>query len=521
MTLKLYIPIIKFAIRKVYFGKANLVDGSAYRTVICEGRFRTFRKGGGYTIRMLQAKLAQTQQVKGGSMKQMRSTGTITIFIAGLFLSFTLSAGAAGLPRFVDAGPAPGSPLSSVAEGSESFVASLPDEFVPGEVLIKLKDSVSADDANVAALLHEFGGELKRTHKNLQVHLFKLKKIKSKDKTLDAIEKIKKHSLVEYAEPNGIIRAVPILESAEISSAATFTLNDPMLGSQYALKAIYAPDAWNLSSGDPAGYVAVVDTGVNWNHPDLSGKVDVPSDQSGNCVTPGSLPMDDNGHGTHVSGIAAATGNNATGIAGVAFDQRVLAVKVLDASGSGTWDTVACGINIAAAVPEVKVINLSVGGSGASNTLYNAVYNAWVTNGKTVVAANGNQGYVVPSPYSYPACYSLNGIAIAVGATTSTNIRAPYSSANRCITISAPGDRIISTYSIDSSTEDAYASLSGTSMATPAVSGTVGLMQHYLPRSNNDVRTHLRATAQDRGPAGWDILYGYGLTNAYRAALSY
>lgn len=444
----------------------------------------------------------------------------ISFFLAGLFLSLTLSAGAAS-PQFVDSGPVPGSPLSSVAEGSEPFEATLPDEFVIGEVLVKFKDTVSNDDANVAALLEEFGGEVKRTHKHLKVHLFSLKKVKSKEKTLAAIEKIKKHNLVEYAEPNGIIRAVPLVESEGISSSATFTLNDPLLGSQYALNAIYAPDAWDLSTGDPAVYIAVVDTGVNWNHPDLAGKVDIPSDQSGNCISPGTMPMDDNGHGTHVAGIAAATGNNATGIAGVAFDQRVLAVKVLNASGSGTWDSVACGINIAAAVPEVKVINLSVGGSGGSSTLYNAVYNAWVTYGKTVVAANGNDGYRFPSPYSYPACYSLNGIAIAVGATNASNNRALYSSANKCITISAPGDNIVSTYSTNYSTNDAYSYLSGTSMATPAVSGTVGLMQHYLPRSNNDIRSHLSATALDRGITGWDIMYGYGIINAYRATQSY
>jgi thermitase len=453
-------------------------------------------------------------------MKQHKSA-KIVIFVLGLFLSLSLSAGAAGLPQFIDAGPAPASPLSSPAQGAEPFVASPPDEFVPGEVLVKFKDDLSPDNANAAGLMKEFGGELKRTHKHLKMHLFSLKNAKSKEKTLDAIEKMKKNSLVEFAEPNGIIRTLPTAGTEAIASAATSTLNDPLLGSQYALNAIYASTAWSLTSGDPAGYVAVVDTGVNWSHPDLAGKVDVPSDQSGNCISPGTLPMDDNGHGTHVAGIAAATGNNGLGIAGVAYDQRILAVKVLDASGSGTWDSVACGIDIAAAVPEVKVISLSVGGSGGSTTLYNAVYNAWVTYGKTVVIANGNEGATLPSPYSYPACYSLNGVAIAVGATTIGNFRAMYSSANKCITVSAPGDRIMSTYSTNYSTDNAYSPLSGTSMATPAVSGTVGLMQHYMPRSNNDVLNHLTSTATDRGPAGWEILYGYGIINAYRGVLSY
>lgn len=130
------------------------------------------------------------------------------------------------------------------------------------------------------------------------------------------------------------------------------------------------------------------------------------------------------------------------------------------------------------------------------------MYNAWVNYGKTVVAANGNNGYIVPSPYSYPACYSLNGIAIAVGATDSANNRAPYSSANNCITVSAPGSSILSTYSTNYSTANNYAYLSGTSMAAPHVAGTVGLMQHYWPRTPAQIRYYLSATAQDRGAPG-------------------
>lgn len=464
-------------------------------------------------------------------LKRLRTKGTmwaVLTFALLLTVLFTQAAIAGdkskdSYPLLLDAGPAPEAPLSSVAEDAEPFTASEPDDFVVGEMLIKFKEHVAPNNANIAALMQDVDGHLKLSHKKIGVHLFKMKTAKTKEKTLKAIGKFKKHPLVEFAEPNGIIQAIPVATETETSSdvGTSYVPNDPYRAYQYGLSRIYAYNAWDLTKGDPNSYVAVVDTGVNWMHPDLSGKVYVPADRLGNCIAPGTWPMDDHGHGTHVAGIAAAKGNNGIGIAGVAFNERILAVKVLNSAGSGTWSSVACGINMAAAIPSVKAINLSLGGPYGSSTLYSAVYNAWVTYGKTVVAANGNNGSVVPSPYSYPGCYSRNGIAIAVGATDYYNNRAPYSSANACINVAAPGDRILSTYSKNYSTANSYAYLSGTSMAAPHVSGTVGLMQHYWPRSNNAIRYYLSATAADLGPAGWDIYYGYGLINALRAVRGY
>jgi subtilisin family serine protease len=278
------------------------------------------------------------------------------------------------------------------------------------------------------------------------------------------------------------------------------------------------PAAWDLSLFNTYWPLdtAILDTGINWSHPDIQGEVLIPSDRYGNCISPWNYPMDDNGHGTHVAGIAGAMINNSIGIAGIS-PLSLVAVKVLGQNGEGTWDSAACGVGIAAAIPAVKVINMSLSGPGGSSTLYNAIYSAWVYYGKTVVAANGNLGGTVPSPDRYPACYSRNGIVIAVGATDYYNNRASYSSANDCITVSAPGDSILSTYSTNYSTADSYAYLSGTSMAAPHVSGVVSSMQRYHVRSNNNVRNLLTQTAQNLGSPSWDIYTGWGLINAYGA----
>ncbi|MFQ5409969.1 MAG: S8 family serine peptidase, partial [Anaerolineales bacterium] len=218
--------------------------------------------------------------------------------------------------------------------------------------------------------------------------------------------------------------------------------------------------------------------------------------------------QDDNGHGTHVAGIAAAASNNGIGIAGVSWGARVMPVKVLSASGSGSYQDVASGI-IWAADNGANVINLSLGGSSPSGVLENAV-NYATNRGVLVVASAGNSGNSTPN---YPAAYAN---AFAVAATDSSNNRASFSTFGGFVDIAAPGVSIYSTYF-----DDTYASLSGTSMSAPHVSGAAALLYSYSQYLDTaaEIRTALESTALDLGSAGWDQYYGHGLIQLHAALL--
>ena len=133
--------------------------------------------------------------------------------------------------------------------------------------------------------------------------------------------------------------------------------NDPSFASQYALTAIHAPQGWDISTGSSSVTIAILDSGVDLNHLDLAGKIL----QGYDFVNNDNVPFDDYGHGTHVAGIAAALGNNGLGIAGVSWGARILPVKILDASGNGSYSNVATGI-IWATDQGAQIINMSLGG---------------------------------------------------------------------------------------------------------------------------------------------------------------
>jgi thermitase len=212
-------------------------------------------------------------------------------------------------------------------------------------------------------------------------------------------------------------------------------------------------------------------------------------------------PYDGNGHGTHAAGIAAAITNNTRGIAGMAPDAKIYAVRVLDDSGSGTLQNVANGI-IHAADNGADVISLSLGSPNDSITLKEAVDYAW-NKGVVVVAAAGNDGSSQPA---YPAYYSN---AIAVAATDSDESKASFSNYGSWVDVAAPGVNIYSTY-----TDSSYASLSGTSMATPHVAGLAGLLDAQ-GRSASEIRATIENTADPISGTG--TYWSKGRINAYRA----
>jgi len=216
-------------------------------------------------------------------------------------------------------------------------------------------------------------------------------------------------------------------------------------------------------------------------------------------------PADDQGHGTHVAGIAAAAINNGQGIAGIAGQSLILPVKVLNENNQGTWADVAEGI-IYAVDQGARVINLSLGSTADSSTVHDAVLYAWSHN-VVIVAAAGNDG--TTTPY-YPAAYAE---VIGVSATTPDDVRAGFSSYGTHISVAAPGATIYST-----TPGNSYSFKSGTSMAAPHVSGLAALLlAQDGSRTNAEVRQIIEQSADDLGAPGWDEEYGYGRVNAYKA----
>lgn len=290
--------------------------------------------------------------------------------------------------------------------------------------------------------------------------------------------------------------------------------------------------AWDLTLGDPRLVVAVVDTGVDLDHPELRSRL-VPGknfvtqvETEGDDGTTQLIdlkdngPMDDNGHGTHVAGIIAAGESNGQGIAGIAPRVRIMPIKTLAYNESGFSSDVANGV-IWAVDHGARIINMSLGAYGGSKALEKAVAYAQ-SKGAVVVAAMGNdrddpdKGYG-ESP-SYPA--ALPGV-IAVGATDGADRSAYFSNAGRWISVSAPGDSIYSTTPtkpVKGHVGQDYDYMSGTSMATPVVSGVIALMLSLTPNlSPAQIKSRLEQTSDDVGVPGFDTATGRGRVNPFKA----
>lgn len=299
---------------------------------------------------------------------------------------------------------------------------------------------------------------------------------------------------VRYVEPNYRVYIADTIPS------------DPHWNLQYGLINIRAPQGWDLSTGSQSVTIAILDSGVDLGHLDLAGKLVPGYDFVNNDAS----PQDDNGHGTHVAGIAAAASNNAVGIAGVSWGARIMPVKVLNVAGNGTFANVAAGI-IWATDHGAQVINLSLGGNNPSQILLDAIDYA-ASRGVVLVAATGNAGsnFVL-----YPARYPQ---VIAVGATNSSNAHAGFSNYGPEVDLAAPGESIYSTL------VGGYGYSSGTSMSAPFVSGLAAILRG-IPGNGSPglIAFQMESTALDIGPPGIDEFHGHGLIQidaAMRAALS-
>lgn len=262
------------------------------------------------------------------------------------------------------------------------------------------------------------------------------------------------------------------------------------------------------NSADPIK-VGIIDTGISLSHPDLAANIK----GAYNAINTRRSANDDNGHGSHVAGIVAAL-NNAIGVVGAAREADLYAIKVLSSSGSGYLSDIIEGIDWAI-IRDLDVINMSLGTTADVQSFHDAVIRAYSA-GIIIVAAAGNNGGAVNYPGAYPE-------VIGVGATNSSNTIASWSSRGPEVDLAAPGVSIYSTYK-----GSGYATLSGTSMASPHVAGAAALLLNRAIRAEEDadgngtwdpeeIKARLQATATDLGAAGADPLYGAGLVNAFAA----
>ncbi len=331
-----------------------------------------------------------------------------------------------------------------------------------GELIIKYKEGKTAANS-----------DLHRRHGSQRVREFKAYglehiRIAAGQSVQQAITVFEADPDVAYAEPNYIVHA-------------SIVPSDPSFGSLWGMTKISAPAAWDNSTGSQSVVIGIIDTGVDYNHPDLKaniwqGNTTYPANGY-NAITGSYDPKDDNGHGSHVAGTIGAVGNNGVGVAGVNWNVSIVACKFLDATGSGsTTDAIEClnyFRNVKASGVNLVATNNSWGGGGFSQALYDAI-NA--QRDILFIAAAGNSATNNDTVASYPSNYDLPNV-VAVAATGTTDALASFSQyGRRTVDVAAPGVSIYSTYM-----NSGYATLSGTSMATPHVTGLTGLIKARYP----------------------------------------
>ncbi|QCJ46392.1 S8 family serine peptidase [Haloprofundus sp. MHR1] len=342
------------------------------------------------------------------------------------------------------------------------------------EILVGVSKTADSPKAEVEKAVP---GNARVVHENKQLGYVAVKFPSEASETAreNFVEAVTKREKVKYAEKNETLEAL-------------YTPSDERYSDQYAPQQVNADVAWDTTLGSSDVTIAVIDQGVMYDHPDLADQFG--SSEGYDFVDDDSDPYPDDleneYHGTHVAGIAAATTDNGEGISGIS-NSTLLSGRALSEEGSGSTADIADAVQWAAD-QGADVINLSLGGGGYTDTMKNAVSYAYDA-GSLVVAAAGND---YGSSVSYPAAYSE---CLAVSALDENESLASYSNVGPEIELAAPGSNVLSTWT--TSTE--YDSISGTSMATPVVSGVAGLTLAAYSLTNEELRTHLKNTAVDVG----------------------
>lgn len=360
--------------------------------------------------------------------------------------------------------------------------------------------------------------------------------------TIHFTEKVDENFLVNLLNQDPDIEYIQISKTYQVDAIP----NDSLVSQQWALQKIKAFDAWDITTGSDTVLLAVIDTGIEYFHPDLRNKIFMNSGEIGNDTngndkrfngidddengfvddymgwdftdrvgfpfdsTGGDYlnwdndPSDDQGHGTFIAGIAAAETNNFTGIAGTAPNIKILNLRAFDPGGYGEEDDVAAAILYAVQM-KAKVINMSFGDNSFSLVLRNVIRYAYSQN-VVLVASAGNSGSNLPH---YPSGYSE---VICVGNSTVDDAVAPSSNWGSTIDLVAPGTNVITT-----SRNSGYSSINGTSASAPFVSATAALILSRQNFSNEEVKQILKSTSDDIGETGWDLRSGAGRLNVERA----
>jgi len=347
-------------------------------------------------------------------------------------------------------------------------VASATTQTATKRYIIKFKTS----NVNGSQVVSKHSGHFRKQYKYINAAVA--------DMTLQSVASLQNDSNVSYVEPDNIVKA----------SATALT--------NWGVADINAPTSWQSGLTGKGVNIAIIDTGAG-PHSDLliAGGTNV---INGSTTT---SYADDNGHGTHVAGIIAAEGLNG-GVEGVAPGASIYAVKALDSTGSGYTSDIISGIDWAIN-NKMNIVSMSLGSATSDTTLQSAVDTAY-SDGLLIVAAAGNDGNTAGTGTNteYPANYSS---VIAVGAVDSNNNRAYFSSTGSKVEVAAPGVNVESTY-----LNNSYETMSGTSMATPFVSGDLALLKQEYPSDTNvQLRQLLDSSVKDLGIAGRDSLYGFGL----------
>jgi subtilisin family serine protease len=376
--------------------------------------------------------------------------------------------------------------------------ADKPAEAVAGELIVGFRGAVG--DFDQEKVLDASGAKTKRKFARINAKLVSIDPAKLKK----AIAKLEDDPRVRYVEPNHLVHA-------------DASPNDPSFGQLWGLHNtgqsvngvtgtadadVDAREAWDVATGSSSVVVAVIDTGTDFGHPELGGSMDTspvmwvnPGENCAGCRSDGvdndgngyvddwrgydfvnndNNPVDDQAHGTHVSGTIGAVGNNGSGIAGVNWNVKIMALKFLDRNGSGTIADAVEAI-LYAARSGAHVLNNSWGGGGFSQALFDAIKES-DTKGALFVAAAGNDGVNTDSSPHYPSSYDVPNV-VSVAATTSSDARASFSNYGRkSVDLGAPGANIYSTV-----LSNGYDYYNGTSMATPHVAGAAALAKAAFP----------------------------------------
>lgn len=437
-------------------------------------------------------------------------------------------------------------------------------QFVPGEVLVRFKDELSISVfksdgkaqtgiASTDALFIEFGvvearklipdaqplaqkqmlrAPTGRDFERPSLHNIYHLKVSNEDyRMFELIEALKADKNILYAEPNYIYNLTdhkalsPVLTTEDLAAMypdqqlpdndlkggkATIVPNDPYYGQQWWIGAVKADLAWETSTGDANQVIAILDTGVDWQHPDLVNKIwanpdetlnNADSDGNGyaddirgwDFINNDNNPMDDNSHGTHVAGIAGAEANNGIGITGVSWGARIIPVKILQSSGSGNAATIVQGINYAA-TNGATVINMSFGSYVNSLAMEDALANAYST--AVLVAAAGNDGACIgpPVPPCAPMFPAALSFVLGIEASETSGSRTGWSNYDQDgpvysnwpelwnYELLAPGLQLISAIPGGN-----YRVYSGTSMSAPIVAGSAAIYRSIYPEKSQEI----------------------------------